>query len=208
MRHSLTAQGYGVRLRPVQLEDAPFLVWLRNMDFAKGWVGDSAPSVVGQETWLNNYFEREGDYYFLVETFSGIPLGTNAIYNLREARGEIGRLVIRPGVSAGVPSCHLLLRLFYEQMGMIEVRAASVAGNYAIHSLLRKYEFRQVELEHSSRTIGGKAIDMLHFVQTLEDWPRAREKSKPKAQWAEARIRRWEEVYRQQYAQEIESGTG
>ena len=93
----------GIRLRPVRLEDAPFIVWLRNLVHAKRRVGDSAEDIDSQERWLHAYFDREGDYYFLVETLSGVPLGTNAIYDLQEARGEIGRLVIRPGVSAGVP---------------------------------------------------------------------------------------------------------
>jgi len=62
---------------------------------------------------------------------------------------------------------------------MIEVRAASVADNHAVHSLLRKYLFRPAKLGRDDRTIGGKAIDVLQFVQTLQDWPRAREKSTP-----------------------------
>ena len=60
----------GIRLRPVRLEDAPFIVWLRNLVHAKGRVGDSAEDIDSQERWLHAYFDREGDYYFLVETLS------------------------------------------------------------------------------------------------------------------------------------------
>src|SRR5208283_4596557 len=66
MRRSLHAEGFGVRLRPVQITDAPFIVWLRNQDYVKGRVGDSAPDAASQEKWLETYFEREGDYYFVV----------------------------------------------------------------------------------------------------------------------------------------------
>ena len=50
------------------MEDAAFIVQLRNQDHAKGKLGDSAATVSAQEQWLANYFEREGDYYFIAET--------------------------------------------------------------------------------------------------------------------------------------------
>jgi hypothetical protein len=31
MEHKLTAEAFGVRLRPVRMEDASFIVWLRNL---------------------------------------------------------------------------------------------------------------------------------------------------------------------------------
>ena len=141
------------------------------------------------------YFEREGDYYFIVETLNGVPLGTYGIYNLHDSRAEIGRLVIRPGVSAGIPASLLLLDLFYGQMNVTQVRATSVQGNYGVHSLLRKYEFREVKVEHAGQVIGGEAMDMLYFVQTAEDWPRVRKIGLPRAQRAESGIRKWEQVF-------------
>ena len=54
-----------MRLRPVRLEDAAFIVWLRNQEHVKGRVGDSATDVAGQEAWLKKYFTRAGDYYFI-----------------------------------------------------------------------------------------------------------------------------------------------
>ena len=73
MRHDIHLEGFNLRLRPVRIEDAAFIVWLRNLDYVKGNVGDSAVDVVGQEAWLKAYFEREGDYYFIVETLGGSP---------------------------------------------------------------------------------------------------------------------------------------
>ena len=61
MHHTLQAEGFGVRLRPVRMEDAAFIVWLRNLEHVRGRVGDTALNVAGQEAWLKKYFEREGD---------------------------------------------------------------------------------------------------------------------------------------------------
>ena len=82
MQHTIHAEGFGVRLRPVRMDDAAFIVWLRNQDYVKGRVGDSASDVAAQEAWLNAYFQRAGDYYFLVETLGGIPLGTHGLYDI------------------------------------------------------------------------------------------------------------------------------
>src|SRR5215813_930493 len=104
MQHSFVAEGFGVRLRPVQLEDAEFIVWLRHLEHVQGKLGDSAGDVESQKAWLRTYFEREGDYYFLVETMSGIPLGTHGVYGVRETSAEAGRLIIRAEVPAAVPT--------------------------------------------------------------------------------------------------------
>ncbi len=195
MRHSLTTQGFGIRLRPVQIDDAPFIVWLRNQDFVLGRVGDSAADIASQEQWLNKYFEREGDYYFIVETLKGIPLGTYSIYNLNGTSAEIGRLIIRHGVSAGIPASYLLLELFFSQIGVTRIHAESVAGNFGVHSLLRKYGFRESKAARTTRVIGGQVVNMLQFVLRIEDWPSALARGTPKAQGVEPRIREWEQAY-------------
>lgn len=195
MRHSLTSQGYGIRLRPVEMADAPFIVWLRNLDFVKGRVGDSVATVASQEDWLNRYFERIGDYYFIVESLRGIPLGTYGMYNVSGTRAEIGRLVMRPGITAGIPASLLLLDLFYRKMGVTEIYAVSVAGNFGVHSLLRKSEFREVKDEHAVQMIGGQPIELLHFVQSVDDWPSAWAKYAPKAERIEPRILKWEQEH-------------
>jgi RimJ/RimL family protein N-acetyltransferase len=195
MRHSLTAQGYGLRLRPVRLDDAPFIVWLRNLDFVKGRVGDSAADVPGQERWLNRYFEREGDYYFIAETLNEISLGTYGIYDLNETSAEIGRLVIRPEVPAGTPATLLLIDLFYEQMGITHLRGRAVAGNHRARSLFRRLGFNEVKVEHAAQVIGGRAVDMVLVSQVTEDWLRVREILITEAQQAETWIREWAQAY-------------
>lgn len=197
MQHSLTAQGYGIRLRPVRLEDAPFIVWLRNLDYVKGMVGDSARDVTGQERWLNDYFEREGDYYFIGETLNDTPLGTFAIYDLKETRAELGRYVVRPGVAPSGLASLLLLDMFYREMGLTQLLVRTVASNRRAHSLFRKIGFVQVQAKQPSQLIGGREIEMLHFVQTAEDWRQARQKLILAAQRTEIEIRAWEQTYLQ-----------
>jgi len=104
MQHTVEAEGWGVRLRPVQLADAEFIVWLRNLEHAKGRVGDSAANPSAQQEWLHVYFQRPGDYYFIIETLNRKPVGAYGIYDIRGRSAESGRWVIRTDVPAAIPS--------------------------------------------------------------------------------------------------------
>ena len=197
MQHSLQIEGFGVRLRPVQMKDAQAIVWLRNQDFVIGKLGDSATDVPAQEAWLKDYFQRENDYYFLLETLGGIPLGTNSLYDIVGTTCESGRYLVRPGVPAAIPSSILAFDLAFGRLGLREVLARCVSTNHTIHSLNRKFGFNQTEVVSSSQVIGGKPVDMVHFVLRAEDWPKSRARLRPMAEYAETQIREWEKQIRE-----------
>ena len=94
MKHDLRVENYGVRLRPARLSDAAFIVQLRNSPHAEGFIGDSTTELVSQEEWLKEYFERENDYYFIIErSRDDEPVGTSGVYEtLMEAlvNGDAG----------------------------------------------------------------------------------------------------------------------
>jgi len=195
MRHSLHAENFGVRLRPVQMNDAAFIVWLRNQDYVKGRVGDSATDVAAQEVWLKKYFEREGDYYFIAETPGGIPLGTHGIYDVQGTSAEKGRQIIRAEVmGAGVPAAILVTDLAFGQLGLTELRSNSVSTNFNVHSLHRKFGFRPAGNVRAARIIDGQPVDLLQFLLTAEDWFNVRDRLMPLADVARKLVREWEKT--------------
>jgi RimJ/RimL family protein N-acetyltransferase len=194
MRHSLQVEDFGIRLRPVRLADAAFIVWLRNLDFVRGKVGDSASNLAGQEAWLKKYFEREGDYYFIVESLGGIPLGTHGIYDVQGTSAEKGRHIIRPEVMAGVPAGLLATDLSFGPLGMTELRATCVSTNVAVHSLHRKSGFKKVGILRAAQTIDGQPVDLVQFLLLPEDWVRVRDSMLPLARLAGNRVLEWEKT--------------
>ena len=108
MRHEFQAEGFSLVLRPVCLGDSAFITWLRNLNYVKGYVGDSASDAPSQEAWLGRYFERVGDYYFVIESAGGIPLGTEALYNNAGSKAEWGRFIVRPETLAAVPAAQMI----------------------------------------------------------------------------------------------------
>jgi len=177
------------------MEDAPFIVWLRNLDYVKGKVGDSAPDVPGQEAWLKAYFERASDYYFIPETPGGIPLGTTGIYDVKGTKGEKGWHIARPELrEVGIPAGMLATDLAFGVMGLSELRSTSVSTNLPVHSLHRKSGFKQVGILREARNINGQSVDLIEFVLKAEDWPRFRERLAPLADLAGTQALEWEKT--------------
>lgn len=198
MKHNLTAESFGVRLRPVRMEDASFIVWLRNLEHAVGRVGDSAADLAGQQRWLEAYFQREGDYYFLAETPVGLPVGTYGIYKVNGKSAESGRWIMRPGVTAALPSGFALYEIAFRQLGLDELVGTTVATNLPVLSLNRKFGWRQTRIETAAQIIGGQPVDLIHFVLTPAAWGEAQARLLPLARLAEKQIHDWEAAQRLQ----------
>jgi len=192
MNHSIVAEGFGIRLRPVRMDDAEFLVWLRNSDHAKGKVGDSAMDVADQEAWLRAYLQRDGDYYFILETACGVPAGAYGIYDRTAESAEIGRWIVRPGVPAAVPAIIPGLEIAFDQLGLSELRTKVVSTNRRVIRLDQQIGFRETRVEPAAQIIGGKPVDLIHMTMTSESWPMVRKKIMPMALMLEVRIRAWE----------------
>ena len=191
MRHTLHSEGFGIRLRPVQVSDAAFIVWLRHLDYVNGRVGDSAPDVVSQQQWLERYFDREGDFYFVFETPGGIRLGTTGLYGIAGKYAEWGRYIVRPETPAALPAAILIFDLAFEKLGLSELLARCVSTNLPMHSLVKKWGFRQTETKPGEQLIGGLRVDMIHFVLNARDWSGHRERLLPLAEYAGRRIEAW-----------------
>jgi RimJ/RimL family protein N-acetyltransferase len=192
MRHDIHLEGFNVRLRPVRTADAAFITWLRNLDYVKGRVGDSAQSVRVQEAWLKAYFKRAGDYYFIVETLGGISLGTHGIYDVAGSSAEKGRHIMRPEVVAGLPNGILLIDYAFKKMRLTQIRSNCVSTNIPLHSLHRKCGFQRVGLKQAAQMIDGQPVDLVQYLLTAEDWAKVRDPLLPLANLAAAQVLDWE----------------
>ena len=197
MQHTLHAEGFGVRLRPVRMEDAAFIVWLRNLDHVKGRVGDSAMDAATQESWLRAYFDRQGDYYFIIETLGGIAVGAYGVYDIVGSSAESGRWIIRPDVPAAIPSAMHAFEIAFGRLGLGELRVKTVATNRSVLSLNRKFGFRQARVEPAALVIGGQTVDLVHFILEAKDWAKIRGGLLPLARLAEKQVQEWDEEHLQ-----------
>ncbi len=137
MRHDVVIEGVGFRLRPVADADAPLLLELRTDPELSRFLHPTPPALDSQLDWLAAYYERAGDYYFVVERrCGGVAEGVIALYDLDPARleAEWGRWILRRDSLAAVESAALIYRLAFDHLGLAEVYCRTVADNTRVVS--------------------------------------------------------------------------
>ncbi|TLE11409.1 GNAT family N-acetyltransferase [Helicobacter bilis] len=82
-------QGKYVNLREITLADAAFVVALRCSSKAK-FLNPTKNDVGLQEQYIENYFKKNDEWYFIVEDKQGKALGTIRIYNVSGKQFEGG----------------------------------------------------------------------------------------------------------------------
>ena len=131
MKHNVILEGWNCRLRPVRLDDSEFIVRVRNQDFAKGFIHDTDPSVEKQNEWTKRYFERGGDYYWIVENIcENRPVGTYGLYDIVGDLGMPGRIVLVPDSGIVLAVLPILVREFaFERLGLKRLVGDVVPSN-------------------------------------------------------------------------------
>lgn len=136
MRHTYKLEGYCYRLRPIRRSDAQIIVDIRRGDAERNcYIHAISPDAAAQERWLDEYFQRDGDYYFAVESrMSGEVEGLISFYNTMDGSAEWGRWVLRRGSLAAAESVWLLYRIAFEQVGLQELYCRTIADNTSVVS--------------------------------------------------------------------------
>ena len=186
MKHHVMVEKFGVRLRPVRLTDAPFIVQLRDSPHALGKIGDSASDVSAQEAWLQSYFKRAGDYYFIIEnSLTAEPVGTWGVYDITGNQGEGGRWIVVPTSPAAVASCWLGFHVCFDVLSLEVVLAHVVETNLSVMAFHKRIGNPCLGRVEGEQQIGGKPIGMIHFRATPAEWPAISEKLSHYARLAE-----------------------
>jgi hypothetical protein len=108
--------GMRSRARPVELEDAEFIVGLRQQSRAQKFLSATTSSVEDQRNWLMGYMERNQngeDYYFVVTDQAGEDWGVIRIYNVTETECTAGSWVMREGTAPMMLMEAYLIPMFF-----------------------------------------------------------------------------------------------
>src|SRR5262245_1871979 len=111
------------------MRDAAFIVMLRTDPRRSSFIGPTTSRIEDQEVWLERYFARDGDYYFIVERVSdGAPVGTIAIYdeNRVAKSAQWGRWISQVGTRSGIEGLLLVYRVAFDVLGLDMVYSHTV----------------------------------------------------------------------------------
>jgi RimJ/RimL family protein N-acetyltransferase len=176
MRHDIRLIGHAFALRPIELDDARLIVELRGDAERTRFLHPVPLDVAMQAEYLERYFEREGDYYFVVERIGGAakgPEGLVSIYNLEPdaARAEWGRWILRDGSLAAVESAWLIYRVAFECLGLNEVYCLTLSESLEVLSFHDRAGLARMRHLEGVIEIGGRPRDAIEHVLTREQWP-------------------------------------
>ena len=181
MRHSIVLQGYGCRLRPVRLDDAAFIVDLRNRPFAQGTIHATDSSVEKQQAWIEKYFERKGDYYWIVESMdNSADVGAVGFYDITddEKEGMPGRLVVMPQTKFNIfAPLFLIYDYFFSNTPLQRVIMDVVSSNKKVIRFHKIYGARMITdlPERYTGTEKEVGVPLVWFEVTREMWSRIKE---------------------------------
>jgi RimJ/RimL family protein N-acetyltransferase len=179
MRHDITMRGAAFYLRPVTIDDAEFIVSLRSDENLTRFLPPLTGSVEDQIRWLDSYFQKEGDFYFVIcATRDDAPHGLISIYNQNTERNEAewGRWLVRTGSLAAPESVLLLTKVGFDVLGLKRLYCRSIVDNKGVVSFHQGYGARECNRIENAFVIRGQTYqaveheitpDLLPGIQTF-----------------------------------------
>ncbi|MBC8095256.1 MAG: GNAT family N-acetyltransferase [Akkermansiaceae bacterium] len=193
MKHDLQLKGHAFGLRPVTLEDAGLVVELRTSTERSQFLNPISSSVEVQREWLQRYFDRPGDYYFVINRErDNFPEGLIGLYDLDSAgqRAEWGRWIVRPGSLAAVESAFLIYQAGFERLGLAEIYCRTLAANAAVVSFHDSCGLSRRGVIKEAFEINGSKHDAVEHFLTRDAWPSVKSGLESKASFIARRVNR------------------
>ena len=192
MKHDLHIRGFAFGLRPITLADAEFIVKLRSDTQRCRFLHPIPLSVGAQRAYLEQYFQRDKDYYFVVEREpDGAQEGLIGIYNFdaRERAADWGRWILRPGSLASVESALRIYETAFEYLGLERVCSHTILENRSVVSFHDRCSLSGRVIRQGYYTMSERTYDVVEHVLNRGDWPRVRQFLESKAKLIARRIR-------------------
>ena len=166
-------KGHLYRLREVESRDAQFIVKLRNDERLNRFINKSASGIQKQNAWLEDYFERKNDFYFIVENLiTHEPEGLISVYdiNFADEFGEWGRWIILPGSLAATESAYLIYEFSFEHLGLSKIFCRTVKDNASVISFHDNCGAKRVDIHPNYLMKNGRYYTAIEHEVLLENW--------------------------------------
>lgn len=137
MNHDYHIDGLAFRLRPVTTDDAAFILSLRTNPNLNQYLNPVSGKVEDQIKWIESYFVRENDYYFIVEKIkNNQPEGLISLYDIipEKKEGEWGRWILKEESNAAVESASLIYDFAFSILKLERIYCRTVADNKKVCS--------------------------------------------------------------------------
>ena len=173
MRHAFRIAGEAFRIRPIEDKDAKFVVELRTSAGRSRHMNQISPSVDAQRKWLSEYYNRQDDYYFVIEKLANEkPEGLISLYDVSTTTGsaEWGRWIITPFSLSAAESVLLIMDFAFNYLSLRSVYSYTAVGNASVNSFHDSCGFRRVAVDIGRFTIKNQSIDAVRHECDAGEW--------------------------------------
>lgn len=160
--HPEKLQGKYVRLREVAVDDASFILSLRNNENKNKFLHKTDNSLNSQIEYIKKYLTLENEWYFVSENLKGEKIGVIRIYDLKEDSFCFGSWIMIDGVS---------LQEVFETDYLTRMYGFDVLGFHKNHFDVRKGNEKVWKYHEflGAKRVGETELDYLYEV-TKDDY--------------------------------------
>lgn len=148
-------RGRYVTLQSACEDDAAFTLSLRQDPSLTKYLPRLDISLQQQKEWIRKQRKTEGDYFFVVRTMDGQPIGTVSVYEIEGDSSESGRLALIGNACENMEASMLLFHFAFDIIGLKEVRGYILDGNKRAERFNRQFGcvFEEPETDKSGDRI-------------------------------------------------------
>lgn len=185
MRHNYILSGNKFRIRPINNDDAQFCIDLRTNQQLNQYLNPTSSILQDQINWLENYYNKNDDYYFVVENIKNNKKeGLIALYDIDKDTNsaEWGRWILRVGSLGAVESALLIYKFAFDYLDLDKVYCRTVENNQKVVSfhdscgitdkktLINYFHFKEQNLNSIQHTIDkDTAKKIINYLQNISD---------------------------------------
>jgi RimJ/RimL family protein N-acetyltransferase len=160
------------QLRSVALDDAPFIITLRQDATLNMYLHPIDVSPLKQQKFVKAERESASGWYFLIEEKgTHKPVGTISLYHLDNISAEFGRWVVRrQNIAAVLDSAFLLYEFAFEVQGLERVYTLTRDDNLAVVSFHESLGARRVGVRESEFHMNGRSYGAVEQEVTAARW--------------------------------------
>jgi RimJ/RimL family protein N-acetyltransferase len=192
MKQGIRVSNYGFTLRPIEYSDASFIVQLRSDPDLSRFLHPITPTIESQIEWLKLYFERQNDFYFVIESIE--PKTKEGLIGLYDVdfvagRAEWGRWILRSGSLAVVASVLFVFQVAFDVLELDEIHCFTAMHNAKVVSFHDSCGLARQTI-HKSCQIREEPVDMVEHCLRKNEWPQVRNRLIPIAERISLRLKR------------------
>jgi len=175
MHHSISLTCVRYRLRPVTLGDAPFIVALRTDPRLNRFLHEISPRVEDQVVWLERYFLRPDDYYFMVEDAnSGEPQGAIGIHEVAKDAAQWGRWILKQDSMAALESAWLIHEVGFSTLRLASLSSRTLVDNPRVISFHDNFGASRIAILKDHFLVRGERKSAIEHRILTSEWPALR----------------------------------